>query len=71
MIKSCIICDVCGKELPIELVRINGEVYKTIKTAKTKEWDTQLSYPHLCEKCALELDHAFLKFKLRMLGDRV
>ena len=71
MIKSCIICDACGKELPIKLVKINGETHKMVKTAKTKEWDTTLIFPHLCEKCAFELDISFLKFKLELLGDRV
>lgn len=71
MIKTCTVCDVCGKKLPIETFMVNGNVRETIKIARTKEWDTHLIFPYLCEKCALELDNAFLKFKLEvLLGDR-
>ena len=56
MIKTLVLCDVCERPLPIE----DGN---TVKLHRTKEWDTRILFPHLCECCALKIDNALLKMK--------
>lgn len=49
MIKTQVICDLCERPLPEDE---NHNVF----LHKTKEWDTHLIFPHLCESCANKLD---------------
>lgn len=67
MFKTAVHCDVCGKELKI--IRKHtpfGDVY-VIKTSRTKQWDTSMILPHLCETCALKIDNDLLNAKLELL----
>lgn len=64
MIKNLVICDCCEKPIPthIEVDEVYGEV-ECLELARTKEWDTRLIFPHLCEKCATKIDYVLLKEK--------
>lgn len=64
MLDTRILCDVCLNPLPTEAVEdsVYGAV-EVLKLSRTKEWDTRLLFPHLCENCALKIDNALLKFK--------
>lgn len=55
MIVNQVLCDFCGNPLPVE----DGSV----KLHRTKEWDTRLIFPHLCEKCAAKIDYVLLAEK--------
>lgn len=55
MIKTLVICDVCERPLPIE--------DNTVKLHVTKEWDTRILFPHMCESCAKKIDDALLRVK--------
>lgn len=58
------VCDLCGKELPVFALKINGiEVDRVVKTYRTEVWDTYPLFDMLCETCALKLDKAFLQLR--------
>ena len=56
MIKPVVLCDFC--EQPIR-----EDEDHILYTHRTKEWDTRLIFPHLCERCASKLDQVILKVK--------
>ena len=67
MIIQTIHCDICGKELPREIVNILGQNIEVYKTAHCKEWDLKSILPHICKTCALEIDNKLLKLKLELM----
>ena len=56
MIKTLVFCDVCEKPLPIEE---DG----TVRLHVTKEWDTRILFPHMCESCAKKIDESLFRVK--------
>lgn len=67
MFRTIIICDLCGKELPIEQITTQFGIIEVVKTGKTKVWDTSSPSHHLCKECALRIDNELLKLKLDLL----
>lgn len=65
MIRTAVLCDVCERPLPIEEIEDDGSVIKYTKIHTTKEWDTRVLFPHLCENCAQKIDAALLHLKNR------
>ena len=68
MFKTRVHCDVCDK--PLKLYRVDTPLgsYDDYETSHTKQWDTSNILPHLCKKCALEIDNAILSVKLSVLS---
>lgn len=59
-VKIC--CDFCDRPLPKVMVDGPEGEYDKLPITKfysTKEVDTKLLFPHLCESCATKLDRAF------------
>lgn len=56
MIKVVALCDFCEQPIREDEDRI-------LYTHRTKEWNTRILFPHLCERCATKLDQVILKVK--------
>ena len=67
MFKTTVHCDVCGKELPIIRKHTPLGDVDVIKTARTKQWNTSMILPHLCETCALKIDNELLQTKIDLM----
>ena len=71
MIKTQVLCDVCGQPLPVTIEEALGEPVECVKLSRTKEWDTRLLFPHLCENCAIKIDTTLRKFKDSVTAERL
>lgn len=73
MLKTIIICDMCGEEIPTYkkevLPGIKKEFYKIGKSKYMPHLADTL-HVHVCEKCAALLDVDILEWKLSILGNR-
>jgi hypothetical protein len=65
MIKTIVVCDVCEKAFPTEIVEdpVRGSVETVTGFSRTKVWDTRILFPHLCESCAEAIDNALVQFR--------
>ena len=70
MIINSVVCDICGKELPLKDVDTPFGPVKVVMTNKTKEWNTKSILPHLCETCAVKIDNVLLKAKNDVLEEQ-
>jgi hypothetical protein len=69
MIESICRCDVCRKQLETEVRQTPfGEINVIKGLGKTKEINTDALFQHLCIECALSIDNAILKEKMRLLS---
>lgn len=71
MIETRVICDCCKQPLPIEIIEVGGKKVENVRLFATKEWDTRLLFPHLCENCATKIDLALLKEKNEVMAERL
>ena len=62
MIETQVICDFCEKPLPKD--------GNDVMLHYTKEMNTRLMFPHLCEKCAGKIDMILAEYKLQAYKQR-
>lgn len=59
MIKTLVLCDFCERPLPVEIEDADKNTYN-VRISRTSQVDTRKMFPHLCDKCATNIDNIFI-----------